>query len=95
MGTTVLVKTSHYRAAGRYQGAIVLGGVPQETEANSGISHLMQRTLLKGTRRHSGAELANHAGVRWGISFSPFTVGRDLVGCSMLDAVRVISIGWT
>lgn len=84
-GATLVVKESHATPLVAVC-ALAPGGVRQETEDNNGITHLVQRTLLKGTRRQTGAELADTLEYL-GISLSPFTA-KDFVGCSMLTLSR-------
>lgn len=54
--TYILQSDSRYShiAAGLY----FLGGRNQETDSNAGITHLLLRTLLKGTRRWSAEQIA-------------------------------------
>jgi zinc protease len=81
--------------------AVLQGGVLAETEKNNGITMLMSRMLLKGTRKRSGEDIAkeiesvgghidsyggnNSFGVNAEVLNTDFAVGLDLVADVLLN----------
>ncbi|HEY3997919.1 MAG TPA: pitrilysin family protein [Candidatus Xenobia bacterium] len=89
-GTTLLVREQHATPLVAVC-LLVRGGAWQETATTGGRTHLLQRCLLKGTTRRSGADLAFELESH-GISLSPFT-GKDMSGISVGLLSRHLEVG--
>lgn len=79
-GITIITKENHSTPTVSFC-AYSPGGVRMETEKNHGISHLMQRLLLKGTLSRKADDIAKELEFL-GSRMTPF-VGKCYVGCSM------------
>ncbi len=98
-GLRLLVKEDHRLPFVEFR-AVLKGGILAETSANNGISHLMTRMLLQGTKRRSAEEIAvriesvgghidayggnNSFGVSAEVMTSDFALGMDLVADVLL-----------
>ncbi|MFH0803420.1 MAG: pitrilysin family protein [bacterium] len=89
-GLTVIVKENHSTPIVALS-VYLYGGVRAENEKNSGISHLTQRLLLKGTRNRTAEETAEELEFI-GASLQPFT-GKDSMGLSMSIISRHLERG--
>jgi zinc protease len=101
-GLRLLVKEDHRLPFVEFRAALK-GGVLAETVENSGITLLLARTLLKGTRRRTAAQIAteiesvgggidsyggnNSLGVNAEVMSSDFRTGLDLVADVLLNPI--------
>ena len=93
-GLRLLVKEDHRLPFVEFR-AVLKGGVLAETPENNGITHLMMRTLLQGTRRRTAEQIAvqiesvgghidsyggnNSLGVSAEVMSGDFALGLDLL----------------
>ncbi len=98
-GLRLLIKEDHRLPFVEFR-AVLKGGILAESPSNNGISHLMTRMLLQGTRRRSAEEIAvsiesvgghidayggnNSFGVSAEVMRSDFRLGLDLVSDVLL-----------
>jgi zinc protease len=101
-GLRLLVKEDHRLPFVEFRAALK-GGVLAETSGNNGITFLLAKTLLKGTRRRSAAQIAteiesvgggidsyggnNSFGVNAEVMSSDFKTGLELVSDVLLNPV--------
>ncbi|MGD1089071.1 MAG: pitrilysin family protein [Verrucomicrobiota bacterium] len=101
-GLCLLIKENHRLPFVEFRSAFK-GGVLVETADNNGITQLLAKTLLKGTKRHSGKEIAheiesvggsmdsysgnNSFGVNVEILSGDFKIGLDLLADVLLNPI--------
>ncbi len=89
-GLTVIVRENHSTPIAAVS-LYCKGGILAEDEDNSGISHLTQRLLLKGTRNRSPEEIAGELEYL-GAGLQPFTA-KDSMGLSLSVISRHLERG--
>jgi zinc protease len=101
-GLRLLVKEDHRLPFVEFRAALK-GGVLAETAGNNGITYLLAKTLLKGTRRRTAAQIANEIesvgggidsyggnnsfGVNAEVMSSDFKTGLELVSDVLLNPI--------
>jgi len=101
-GLRLLVKEDHRLPFVEFRAALK-GGVLAETAGNNGITHLLAKTLLKGTRRRAATQIAteiesvgggidsyggnNSFGVNAEVMSSDFKTGLELVSDVLLNPI--------
>jgi len=84
-GSTLVTRENHSTPIVSFC-AYFPGGVLHETRENHGITYLMQRLLIKGTRKRTAREIADELEFM-GAFLSPFT-GKESLGVSMSAVSR-------